>query len=77
MWALGKGLYELRIRHDANEIRRERDPEPFARIGPLPAEPTLLQRGQIIASMETVSRLSKPLGLHLALVPDDQRTTTA
>ena len=51
--ALGKGLYELRIRHDANEILRERDPELFARIGPLPAEPTLLQRGQINASMVT------------------------
>ena len=41
--ALGKGLCESRIRHHANEILRERDPELFARIGPLPAEPTLLR----------------------------------
>lgn len=34
-----------------------------------------IERGQTNASIETVSRLSKPLGLHLALVPDDPRTT--
>lgn len=32
-----------------------------------------IERGQINASIETVSRLSKPLGLHVALVDDDGR----
>lgn len=41
--ALGKGLYEFRIRHDANEILRERDPALLNKIGPLPTEPTLLR----------------------------------
>lgn len=41
--ALGRGLYEFRIRHDGNEILRDRDPALLDKIGPLPAEPTLLR----------------------------------
>lgn len=40
---LGEGLFEFRIRHDANEILAQRDPELLAKIGPLPEEPTLLR----------------------------------
>lgn len=40
---VGNGLYEFRVRHDANEILAMRDPALLDKIGPRPAEPTLLR----------------------------------
>lgn len=41
--ALKGGLFEFRIRHDANEILRQMDPVLAQRVGTLASEPTLLR----------------------------------
>lgn len=40
---LDHGLYEFRIRHDANEILTQRDQALLDKLGPRPSQPTLLR----------------------------------
>jgi hypothetical protein len=41
--ALGGGLYEFRIRHDAEEILRAHSPQLLDKLGPLPTGPVMLR----------------------------------
>lgn len=40
---LDDGLYEFRIKHDADAILAQRDPELAAKLGPQPSQPMLLR----------------------------------
>jgi hypothetical protein len=64
--ALGRGLYEFRLRHDAGEIIRAHNPDLLAKLGPPPAGPVLLriffgcQPGKVVLLVGAYDKGSAP-----------------